>query len=264
MTAQPGRPARRRVALDVLRRGEIHSYGEHRWARCELHVPRGRRRPPVAVVLHGGSWSARHGKVVMRPLCRDLVRRDWAAWNVEYRRMGGGQGGGWPATFDDVAAAIDRLADFDARLDLDRVVLLGHSAGGQLALWAAGRRAALVRPRAVVAQAPVADLERGRRLVAPGGLVNALLGGTPEERPERYAAVNPMRRVPLAIPALLVHGTEDRTVSVGQSRDYATAARAAGGSAELVEPPQTRHRDHIDPRSEAWLAVTDRLGALVA
>ena len=252
------------VAVDALRRGRTHRNGEHRWARCELHVPRGTGPFPVAAVVHGGSWRAGYGKLLMRPVCRDLVRRGWAAWNVEYRRMGGGQGGGWPQTFDDVAAAIDLLEGADPRLDLERLVLLGHSAGGQLALWAAGasERAPRLRPRAVIAQAPVANIERGQ-LAQPGGLVHALLGGAPQEVPERYAAANPLRQVPLAMPALLVHGAEDRTVGVSQSRDYAAAARGAGAVVELVEPVAA-HRDHVDPRSAAWAAVTARLDALVA
>ena len=258
------RPGVARIALDALRGGTAHSYGEHRWAHCELHVPRGSGPFAVAAVLHGGSWRAGFGKAVMRPICRDLVRRGWAAWNVEYRRLGGGQGGGWPATFDDVAAAVDLLDGLDGRLDLERLVLLGHSAGGHLALWAGGaaERAPRVRPRAVVAQAPVANIERGT-LAQPGGLVHALLGGRPSEVPDRYAAANPWRQVPLAVPALLVHGAEDRTVGVGQSRDYAAAARSAGATVELIEP-RAGHRDHLDPRSPAWAAVTGRLDALVA
>jgi acetyl esterase/lipase len=94
----------------------------------------------VAVVLHGGYWQAKYGKLTTRPLSVDLTRRGWAAWNVEYRRLGRGQGGGWPQTFDDVARAIDLLADLgDPRLDLGRVAAVGHSAGGQLALWAGNR-----------------------------------------------------------------------------------------------------------------------------
>lgn len=272
-------PGLARVAFDVLRSGERHRYGEHRWAQAELHRPRASGRVPVVVLLHGGSWRAGYSKVLMRPLCRDLVRRGWAAWNVEYRRMGGGQGGGWPSTFEDVAAAVAHLGELDAELDLDRVVLLGHSAGGHLAMWAAGlqQRApqaieaglmlewpAGVRLRAVVGQAPVANLERGSALIEPGGLVHALLGGTPEQVPGRYEAANPLRQVPLDVPALLVHGANDSTVSVGHSRDYAQAARAAGASVEVVEPTRTSHRDHIDPRSDAWAAVTARLDALVA
>ncbi len=264
-------PSAARIAADVLHRGRVHRYADHRWGVCELHLPSGAGPHPVVVVVHGGSWSAGYDRRVMRPVCRDLVRRGWAAWNIEYRRMGRGQGGGWPSTFADVAAAVDALPQSGAPLDLDRVVLLGHSAGGHLALWAAGRErlpagapgaGPVVRPRAVVAQAPIADLERARSLVAPGGLVHALLGGAPGEVPERYDLANPARQVPLGIPALLVHGAEDRTVTVGQSRDYVAAARAAGAQVELVEPPGAVHRAHVDPRTPAWAAVTGRLGAL--
>ncbi|HMS62051.1 MAG TPA: alpha/beta fold hydrolase [Solirubrobacteraceae bacterium] len=263
----PGLP---RIAADALRGGRTHRYADHRQGICELHLPSGPGPHPVVVVVHGGSWKAGFDRRVMRPVCRDLVRRGWAAWNVEYRRMGGGQDGGWPATFDDIGAAVDALAA-GAPVDLDRVVLLGHSAGGHLALWAAGRDrlpdgapggAPRVRPRAVIAQAPVADLERAPGLIAPGGLVHDLLGGGPRDVPARYDVANPARQVPLGVPALLVHGAEDRTVSVGQSRDYAAAARAAGATVELVEPPGAAHRDHVDPRSTAWAAVTGRLGAL--
>ena len=107
---------------------------------CDLHRPHGQGPFPIAIVLHGGYWQPPYGKLIMRPLCLDLARRGYAALNVEYRRLGR-DGGGWPQTFDDVAAGIDLLAGLgDAALDLERVTLIGHSAGGQLALWAAGRR----------------------------------------------------------------------------------------------------------------------------
>ena len=228
-------------------------------------MPRGAGPFPVVVMIHGGSWQPRFSKVVMRPLCRDLVRRGWAAWNIEYRRVGGGQGGGWPATFDDVEAAITYLAEVDAPIDLSRVVLLGHSAGGQLALWAASQldSGAPVRPGAVIALAAVANLEFRESLTQPGGIVNALMGGAPRDLPERYAAANPLRNVPLSIPALLIHGTNDTTVSVGHSRQYAEAAGELGGEVDLVEL-EAGHRDHIDPRSAAWACVTERLDKLAA
>lgn len=126
--------------LDVLAPVRSYRYGsEHRCQRADLHLPPGRGPHPVVVAIHGGSWSAGYGKIVMRGLAGPLVRAGHAVWNVEYRRMGGGQGGGWPATFLDVAAAVDHLAAIPAPVDLGRVTLLGHSAGGQLALWAASR-----------------------------------------------------------------------------------------------------------------------------
>ena len=130
--------ARTRLILDFLSRGRSHRYGPHASQRADLYVPPGPGPHPVIVLIHGGSWHKRYGKIFMRGLAGDLLRRGFAVWNIEYRRVGAG--GGWPTTFADVAAAIDQLAALDdQRLDLDRVTLLGHSAGGHLALWAAGR-----------------------------------------------------------------------------------------------------------------------------
>ncbi len=223
------------------------------------------------VVIHGGSWQRRYGKLVMRGLVADLVRRGWAVWNIEYRRLG--DGGGWPATFEDVAAAIDHLRLLDAPLDLEEVSVLGHSAGGHLALWAAGRqRIAPGAPgaeptvvmRHAIGQAPVADLAEAYRLWR-GGAARALMGGGPEQLPERYAVGDPIELVPLAMPVLLVHGVADRTVSIELSRRYAERAREAGGAVELIEidGEPGSHRAHVDPRGPAWTAVTRWLGAPV-
>lgn len=221
------------------------------------------------VTIHGGSWQARYGKFVMRGLVGDLRRRGWAVWNIEYRRIG--DGGGWPETFEDVGVAIDRLAELDAPLDLDRVSLLGHSAGGHLALWAAGRAklppgapgapgaAATTTPhlRRVIAQAGVCDLAGAYRMWR-GGAVRALMGDGPDRLAEPYALADPLAQVPLDIPVLLVHGTQDETVSVELSRRYERATLESGGNVELIEieGPAGAHRAHIDPRGQAWAAVT--------
>ncbi len=263
---------RARLIFDILKRGRTHSYGEHRSQRADLHLPQGSGPHPVIVLIHGGSWASRYGRIVMRGLVADLVRRGWAAWNIEYRRLG--DGGGWPATFADVAAAIDYLPSLDAPLDLRRVSLLGHSAGGHLALWAAGRERLpagapgrvdgepAVPLERVISQAGVCDLA-GAYARWHGGAARTLMGGAPQEYPERYAAGDPMRLLPLSVPALLVHGTADETVSVELSRSYARAARAAGSEVELVEISGAagRHRAHIDPRGQAWAAVRERLGS---
>ncbi len=149
---------------------ERHPYGTARSQYGELFLPAGRGPWPVAVVLHGGFWRAQYGRRLMRPLCADLAARGWAAFNVEYRRLGRLSGGGFPRTLDDVAAAVDHLADLPPHkrcqppfmFDLARVVAIGHSAGGQLAAWLATRDAPRVPVTAVVAQAGVVDL-RWRR-----------------------------------------------------------------------------------------------------
>ncbi len=258
---------RTRLFLDFLTRGQAHRYGSHASQRADLYLPLGAGPHPVIVLIHGGSWHRRYGKVVMRGLVADLVRRGWAVWNIEYRRLG--EGGGWPATFEDVAGAIDHLRTVAAPLDLESVSLVGHSAGGHLALWAASRAALpdgapgadpKVIPRRVVGQAAVCDLAGAYRLWH-GGAAKALMGGSPEELPERYAVGDPIELLPPAMPTLLVHGTEDRTVSVGLSRRYCERARAAGGEVELIEIAGASggHRAHIDPRGEAWRAVASWL-----
>jgi acetyl esterase/lipase len=254
-----------RIARSILHRPpQRHRYGALPHQVCDLHKPTGGSEPhPVAVVLHGGYWQPPYTKLIMRPLCQDLTKRGYAAWNVEYRRLGR-DGGGWPMTFDDVAAAIDLLADLeDARLDLRRVTLIGHSAGGQLALWAAGRAelpagAVGAGPRVVasrvLALAAVCDMARAEQVAA------RLLGGSPSEVPDRWQQANPIRRIPLAVPVALVHGTDDETVSVQRSREYAAAAAAAGAPATLVETPGG-HQDQIDPSTAAWRAAAEWLGA---
>jgi acetyl esterase/lipase len=282
--------ARTRLIVDFLSRGRSHRYGSHASQRADLYVPPGPGPHPVIALIHGGSWHKRYGRVFMRWIAGDLLRRGYAVWNIEYRRLG--DGGGWPATFADVATAIDHLAALDGeRLDLDRVTLLGHSAGGHLALWAAGRPnlpagapGALdgsprdgptlgnsaqggrpredpprVRPVRVISQAGVADLTLAYRLWH-GGAARDLMGGSPEEVPERYAAGDPIRLLPLEMSALLVHGVRDPTVSIEISRGYVKAARAAGSEVELVEiDGEVGHRTHLDPRSAAWAAVIARL-----
>ena len=250
-----------RVVLSLLRAGARHSFGPDPSQVAELHLPRGRGPFPVAVVLHGGYWQTRYGKLVTRPLSLDLAARGWAAWNLEYRRLGTGRGGGggWPMTFEDVARGIDHLPQVDAPLDLSRVVLVGHSAGGQLALWAASRprlpsgavgAAPAVAASAVVALAPVTNLVRAR--------VHAeqLLGGTAEQHPDRWGQADPVRAGAPGIPALVVHPVGDETVPVARSREYAERT-----GVELVETPG-RHRDPIDPSTPAWAAAAEFLAGV--
>jgi acetyl esterase/lipase len=246
-----------RIARSTLqRRPSRHHYGPHQQQICDLHVPMAPGPHPVAVVLHGGYWQPPYTKLIMRPMCVALAKRGYAAWNVEYRRLGR-DGGGWPMTFEDVAAAIDLLAEIE-NLDLDRVTLIGHSAGGQLALWAAGRpelpsgapgSAPRVTGTRVLALAAVCNLHRAGRVAVE------LLGGTPDDVPERWTQADPMRRIPLGVPVGLVHGRQDGTVDIARSREYAAAAVQAGADAALTEVDGD-HRAPIDPVTAAWRAAS--------
>ncbi len=249
-----------RLILDFIAGPRQVRYGTHASQTAELHLPPTAGPHPVVVAIHGGSWGSTYGKLVMRGVAAALARRGWAVWNIEYRRLG--RGGGWPATFEDVGAAADHLAVLDAPLDLARVGVLGHSAGGHLALWAAGREKLAagapgaepaIRFVAAISAAGVVDLA-GAHARSPTGSIDALMGGGPHDVPDRYAIGDPIALVPLDLPVLLVHGTDDATVAVERSRAYAAAARAAGGMVDLVELPGDAgtHRAHIDPRGQAF------------
>jgi acetyl esterase/lipase len=243
-----------------------HAYGERRDQFGELTRPEGTEGPwPVAVLIHGGYWRAKYDLRLQDPLVPDLAGRGWAVWNLEYRRLGWRGRGGWPATFEDVAAGIDQLGRLDAPLDLARVVAIGHSAGAHLALWAAARRGLpagapgaepAVRPVAAVAQAGVVDLREAARLDLSRGAARSLLGGPPGKLPSRYDLASPIERLPLGVPQLLVHGDADDAVPIELSRRYAERAREAGDPCELVELRGCEHFEHLDPSSHAWGVVT--------
>jgi acetyl esterase/lipase len=239
----------------------------------ELRLPAAGSGPhPVAVLLHGGFWRERWLRDTIEPLAIDLARRGYATWNLEYRRVGP-SGGGWPATAHDVAAGIDHLETLAGEhpLDMERVLLVGHSAGGQLALWATHRRGidgsgAAVRPRLVVSLAGVLNLiacaRRGVGDTANG--VAGFLGCWPEERPDVYAAASPAAALPLGVHQLVAHGWRDPlTDLIDVGRGYAQAAAAGGDPVELVELEGDDHFSIIEPASAGWRQLATRIEALV-
>ncbi|MCZ2814310.1 MULTISPECIES: alpha/beta hydrolase family protein [unclassified Modestobacter] len=244
-----------------------HDYGPGPDQFVEVSLPAGDGPAPVVVVVHGGFWRARYGIELARPLAADLAARGWAAVAVEYRRVGAG--GGWPTTLQDVAAAVDALPDVPsaARLDLGDVTVLGHSAGGHLAAWTAGRGrlpagAPGADPRvpvsAVVAQAGVLDLGAAVAADLGDGATVGFLGGTPAELPDRYAAADPVRLLPTGVPVLCVHGEEDTSVPLDQSRRFAAAAAAVGDTVEVAVVPGD-HMAVIDVSGAAWRRTVDWL-----
>lgn len=225
---------------------------------------------PVVVLLHGGYWRARYDLAYFGHAAADLTARGYATWNLEYRRIGN-PGGGWPGMFLDAAAGIDFLRTLAAShpLDLDHVVVLGHSAGGHLALWLAARSrvnpespvytAGSLLPKAVVSLAGVLDLRQASARHLSNDAVHELLGGPPERYPERYAAASPAELLPIGVPAILLHGTADENVPYAISRDYAAAARTAGDAVELVTLPGVGHFEIVDPRAPEWQSVVQAI-----
>jgi acetyl esterase/lipase len=210
---------------------------------------------PLALVLHGGFWRQAYDRKHLGPLGVALATAGFVVATPEYCRVGGS--GGWPGTLDDVALAVRRVPRLIGEpVSGQPVVLAGHSAGGHLALWAAGGLARDGYPPAgVVALAPVAALRSAYELGLGAGAVAALLGGGPDAVGDRYAQADPIGLVPLGVRTILVHGGRDDVVPADISRQYAEAASAAGDEVDLADLPSCEHFDVIDPDSAAWPAV---------
>ena len=240
------------------------SYGPSELQVADLRLPKGKGPFPVAVVIHGGCFMAsvdQRGGIAA--FADALTARGFATWNIEYRRVGD-SGGGWPGTFADVAAAIDRLADIAPRyrLDLSRVTLVGHSAGAYFALWAASRpklaapwNAAKVRAVGVAAIDGPGTLASfvgidaevcGRPVIVP------LMGGTPAEKPAEYRLASPQDHLPLGIPQALVLSDLGDLM-----RPYVAAATAGGDPVKTLVPPGANHFDVVTPATTNGRAVVD-------
>jgi acetyl esterase/lipase len=241
------------------------AYGDDPAQFSELFKAKGTSTGTTVVMIHGGSWSDNTDRRIMHDVARDLAHHGIAVWNIEYRCLGQ-PGGGYPGTFADVAAAIDDVAKHptDVVVRRRKLVVVGHSAGGQLALWAAARAKLpagapgadpRVRPHAVVAMAPVSDLVRCANEGLIEGTCAAVLGGSPTQVPDRYAQTSPQQLVPMGVPQRLFHGTADTVIPIDYSRAYVAAATAAGDDASLTEQAGANHFTVLQPSSPEWIQV---------
>lgn len=245
----------------------------------ELWRPVGPGPHPLVVMIHGGCWRADlPGLELQRPLSEALARRGWAVWNVEYRRIGH-DGGAWPGTFTDVAQAIDAVRGFagSEHLDLSRVLVMGHSAGGHLAVWSAARphlpkssplwAADPLVPRAVVSLAGIDDLEAyhatGPDACGGPGVIESLVDQAGRGQ-GAYADTSPPRLLPLRVRQLVVSGAHDPIVPPRFGDAYASAARRSGDAVEEITFPDAGHFELIDPGSSAWAKLFPMLDALAA
>jgi acetyl esterase/lipase len=241
------------------------TYGDHPDQLADLRRPASDAPArPLVVLVHGGFWRAEYDRRHTGPMATALAALGHPVAQLEYRRTGQ-PGGGWPNTLSDVLAGVAALPALAAAVLPGRVapgppVLVGHSAGGHLALYAAARAPATVG--GVLALAPVADLAEAYRLDLDGGAVAALLGGGPAEFPDRYAAADPSALALARVRTVVLHGVLDQQVPVGISRSWLARARAAGAPATLIEVPDCEHFGLISPAAAAWPRVVAALRSL--
>jgi len=263
MLETPAPAADARIAYGT----EAHQFGD-------LRLPPGPGPHPVVLMVHGGFWRAKYDLEHVGHLCEDLRQRGYATWSLEYRRVGH-EGGGWPGTFLDVARGADFLTTLAQShpLSLSRVVFMGHSAGGHLALWLAGRRGILpgealynegaFMPRGVVVLAGVVDLQRAYELRLSNGIVEEFLGGTPAQVPERYRLGSPAELAPIRVKQTLIHGTEDEPVPASISSEYHARATALGDPVRLISLQGAGHFELINPLSREWPRVVEAIASLI-
>lgn len=255
------------------------AYGSDALQFGDLWLPAGAGPHPLVVMIHGGCWRADlPGLELMDYACEDLRRHGLAVWNIEYRRIGH-QGGGYPGSFGDVALAVDHAREL-ARphgLDLSRVVLTGHSAGGHLAVWALGRHrlptssplwsADPLPVRGAVPLAGIIDLKAyhasGPDACGGPGTIDALVGRA-ERQGDVYADTSPPRLLPLGAAQVMVSGQLDHIVPSSFGAAYGEAAAAAGDPARVIDFEGAGHFELIDPTSQAWPTIRAELMAMVA
>lgn len=250
------------------------TYGSDRFQFGDLYLPAGAGPHPVVIGIHGGFWHSQYGLDYYGPLCAALAKAGVAAWNIEYRRIGN-RGGGWPNTLLDAARAADYLREIAPAhaLDLSRIVTMGHSAGGQLAFWLGARHKLepgsplfMEQPlplRGLVSLAGVLDLRRAHALRLGGGATRELLGGSPDLAPARFAAASPYDLLPLGVPQVIVHGTEDINVPYEMATRYMDAARKAGDPVSLLSLEAAGHFECVDAGTREWAAVQAALMELL-
>jgi acetyl esterase/lipase len=227
---------------------DSNQFGELRLSKNEA-----KKSSPVVMNIHGGFWRSKYDLAHAGHLCAALTAKGLATWNIEYRRVGN-PGGGWPGTFEDIANAYRFLPQIAKRYNLDatRVVVMGHSAGGQLALCLAGHERLV---KAVISLAGVVDLQRAWEEHLSDDAVVAFLGGKPKDVPEHYQEADPMQLKIASATQWLIHGAADSVVAPLFSRSYTEQKKKRGEDVHYLEISTAGHYELIDPRSNAWPKV---------
>ncbi|MGZ4824337.1 MAG: alpha/beta hydrolase family protein [Terriglobales bacterium] len=235
-------------------------YGSQPEQFADLYFAKDKSHAPLAINIHGGYWRARYDLAHASPFCGALAGRGINTVSLEYRRVGS-PGGGWPRTFEDIRTAYRYLVQCAGELGIEAapLVVLGHSAGAQLALCLAAHEESI---RSCASLAGVLDLRRAWELHLSNDAVVEYLGGTPEQVPEHYREASPIE-LPIAARQMIVHGTADLDVPIAISREYVRAKKKRGEQVEFVSIRKASHFDLIDPRSNSFQTVARGLAGLL-
>jgi acetyl esterase/lipase len=241
-------------------------YGQDSLQFGNLMLPSASSGSPVVMIIHGGCWSNNYDYTLMDEMAFDLAQRGYVTWNIEYRRIED-EGGGWPGSFNDVANAFKHLTKIakDYPLDLNNIIVTGHSAGGHLALMLGAQPQ--IKPKS---QIKVSDLPPIKGIISLAGITDLstylspdwcgsnilkLVGGSPDQYPDRYKEGSPITYLPLNIPQKLITGVNDKRVSVDHITPYSNRAKEVGDPIELLTIPDAGHFEVIKPGSVAWKKI---------
>jgi acetyl esterase/lipase len=265
------------MKTDDLWHGKVSeriAYGDDPLQFGDLRIPSGRRPFPIIMLIHGGCWLSQYDLTLMDSIAEDLMLRGYATWNIEYRRTED-PGGGWPGTFLDAANGLKYIKTLCKRyaIDLEKIVVLGHSAGGHLALWLGAqyqlpsdseiKLIGLPELKGIISLAGITDLKAYFAPAGCGSNVINLIGGTPDSFPDRYREGTPTSFLPLGIPQVLVQGEDDDIVPMDHVISYYDRARSCQDNIKLYMVPDASHQDVILPENITWLTVLKAINTLM-
>lgn len=246
------------------------NYGPHIFQFGDLRLPATKGPHPVAVIVHGGCWTARFGLHLMDAMAERLTDLGLATWNIEFRRVGQNDSA-WPDTFDDVLRSLRFLESLTDKhgLDTDKIILVGHSSGGHLVLWLANQMAqsgqeTALNIRGVVALAPVADLPAVATTegFACRDSLDGLMGGTYVDYPQRYRAASPASMDDIRVPLIVVSGEQDSIIPSVYVQKYVDAAKEKGNTIQHIVVSPSGHFEMITPSASVWIEVETAITSL--
>lgn len=250
------------------------SYGEDPLQFGDLRIPHSVNFPPVAIIIHGGCYLSKYDIKHIGIFAQKVTELGIATWTVEYRRVGD-IGGSWPGTFQDIINGTNYLNSIaeEYSLDLNNVIVIGHSSGGHLALWLGSNEAKspdnllnvrnLIKLKGILALAASTDLQRRYIDGDCDKVIEKLIGGKPSDVPERYLQTSPIEMEPINIPQILIVGTKDREARIEENDEYFNDHKKVIDDIKLIKAKESGHFELIDPTSSVWKIIEESIISLI-